>query len=74
MHVGNLEFLRKSAISPRYVLLVVDLYSSKVYVYPMSFRKLILQMLGHFYDEIKHKRNKKNDAFTSGQSISAGKN
>ena len=59
VHVGNLEFLRKSAISPRYVLLVVDLYSSKVYVYPMSFRKLILQMLGHFYDELKHKRNKK---------------
>ena len=59
VHVGNLEFLWKSAISPRYVLLVVDLYSSKVYVYPMSFRKLILQMLGHFYDEIKHKRNKK---------------
>ena len=33
--VGNLEFLGKSTTTPRYVLLVVDLYSSKIYVYPM---------------------------------------
>lgn len=36
--VGNLELT-----IPRYVLLVVDLYSSKVYVYPMRSRKQILQ-------------------------------
>ena len=30
--VGNLEFLGKNATIPRYVLLVVDLYSSKIYV------------------------------------------
>ena len=29
-HVGNLEFLGKSATTPRYVLLVIDLYSSKI--------------------------------------------
>ena len=33
--VANLEFLGKSATVPRYALLAVDLYSSKVYVYPM---------------------------------------
>ena len=31
--VGNLEFLGKNATIPRYVLLVVDLYSSKAYVF-----------------------------------------
>ena len=33
--VGNLEFLGKNATILRYVILIVDLYSSKVYVYPM---------------------------------------
>ena len=31
--MGNLEFLGKNATIPRYVLLVVDLYSSKIYVF-----------------------------------------
>ena len=35
----NLEFLGKSATTPRYVLLAADLYSSKIYVYPMRSRK-----------------------------------
>ena len=34
-NIGNLEFLGKSAVNPKYALLAVDLYSSKVYVYPM---------------------------------------
>ena len=37
--VENLEFLKKSATTPRYMLLAVDLYSSKVYIYPMRSRK-----------------------------------
>ena len=41
--VGNLEFLGSSATTPRFVLLAVDLYSSKVYVYPMRSRNQILQ-------------------------------
>ena len=32
--VGNLEFLGSSATTLRHVLLIVDLYSSKIYVYP----------------------------------------
>ena len=39
--VGNLEFQGKSATTPRYVLLALDLYSSKVYVYPMHSRTQI---------------------------------
>ena len=55
---GNLEFSGKSATTPRYVLLIVDLYSSKIYVYPMHSRKQILQKMTQFY-EIKIKRNKR---------------
>ena len=33
--VGNLEFLGKNAAIPKYASLVVDHFSSKVYVYPM---------------------------------------
>ena len=46
--VGNLELT-----IPRYVLLVVDLYSSKVCVYPMRSRKQILQKMKFFYEEKK---------------------
>ena len=61
--MGNLEFLGKNATIPRYVLLVVDLYSSKVYVYPMRLRKQILQKMKLFYDKVNNKRkNKKNEA------------
>ena len=57
--VGNLEFLGKNATIPRYVLLVVDLYSSKVYVYPMRSRKQILQKMKLFYDEVKNNNKTK---------------
>ena len=57
--VGNLQFLEKNATASRYVLLVVELYSSKVYVYPICSRKQILQKMGQLYNEIKHKRKKK---------------
>ena len=57
--VGNLEFLRKKTTISIYVLLVVDLYSSKVYVYPMRSWKQILQKMKLVYDEIKNKRKNK---------------
>ena len=41
--IESLEFLGKNATIPRYLMLVVDLYSSKVYFYPMRSRKQILQ-------------------------------
>ena len=58
--VGNLEFLEKNATIPRNVLQVVDLYSSKVYVYPMRSRKQNLQKATFFYNEVKKKKIKKN--------------
>ena len=53
--VGNLEFLGKNATFPQYVLLVVDLYTSKVYTYSMKSRKQILQKMKLFYDEVRNK-------------------
>ena len=57
--VGNLEFLGKNATTPQYALMVVDLYSLKVYVYPMRSRKQILQKMKLFYDEVRSKRKNK---------------
>ena len=50
--VANLEFLRKSARTPIYSLLAVDLYSSKVHVYSMRSRKQILQIMKQFYEDM----------------------
>ena len=57
--VGKLEFLGKNAKIPKYVLVFVDLYSSKTYVYPMRSRKQIQQKMKLFYDEVKNKRKNK---------------
>ena len=57
--VGNLEFHRKNATFPRYVLVLVDLFSSKTYTYPMRSRKQIKQKLEKFYEEVKDKRKGK---------------
>ena len=54
--VGNLEFLGKNATFPQYVLVLVDLFSSKVYTYPMRSRKQIRQRLEQFYEEVESKR------------------
>lgn len=42
---ANLEFLGKSAMAPKYALLLLDLYSPKVYVYPMRSQKQLLKYL-----------------------------
>ena len=57
--VGNLEFLGKNATFPQYVLVIVDLFSSKVYTYSMKSRKQILQKLRLFYDDVRNKRKGK---------------
>ena len=57
--IGNLEILVKNATFPQYALVVVDLYSSKVYVYLIRSRKQILQKMKLFYDEVRAKRKGK---------------
>ena len=57
--IANLEFLGKNATFPPYVLVIVDLFSSKVYTYPMKSRKQIRQKLEQFFRDVKSKRNSK---------------
>ena len=57
--IGNLEFLGKNATFPQYVLVIVYLFSSKVYTYPMKSRKQIRQKLEQFYRDVKSKRKGK---------------
>ena len=54
--VGNLEFLGKNATFPQYVLVLVDLFSSKIYTCPMKSRKQIRQRLEQIYEEVESKR------------------
>ena len=56
--VGNLEFLGKNATFPQYVLVLIDLFSSKVYTYPMRSRKQTRQRLEQFYEDVESKRKK----------------
>ena len=48
----------KSAVDPKYCLLVVDLFTSEVYVYPKD-RSLLAKNLEIFYNDIKSKRSGK---------------
>ena len=57
--VGNLEFLGKSAMDPKYCLLFVYLFTSKVYVYSMKSRKFIANKMEIFYKKIEEKRKGK---------------
>ena len=54
--VGNLEFLGKSTINPKYFLLFTDLFTFKVYVYPMKTRKSIANKMEILYKEVEKKR------------------
>ena len=57
--VSNIDFLGKSATNPKYCLLFVDLFTSKVYVYPMKSRKSISNKMEIFYKEVEGKRKGK---------------
>ena len=57
--IADLRFLAKSAVDPKYCLLIVDLFTSKIYVYPMKNRSLLAEKLNLFYKDIKSKRTGK---------------
>ena len=56
--VAFLKFLAKSAVDPKYALVCVDLFTSKVYVYTMRKKSNLVNKLETFYKEIESKRNK----------------
>ena len=57
--IADTRFLAKSAVDLKYCLLLIDLFSSKVYVYPMKNRSLLAKKLRLFYEDIKQKRTGK---------------
>ena len=57
--VANLELSGKNPTFPQYVLVLVDLFSSKVYTYPMKSRKQIRQKLEQFYRDVRSKTKSK---------------
>ena len=59
--VAFLKFFAKSAVDPKYALICVDLFSSKVYVYTMRKKSNLWQKLEIFYKEIDSKRRNKNE-------------
>ena len=56
--IAFLKFLAKSAVDPKYALLCIDLFTSKIYVYTMRKRSNLVNKLETFYKEIKSKRVK----------------
>ena len=44
--IADLRILPKSAVDPKYGLLIVDLFTSKIYTYPMKKRTLFLKKVG----------------------------
>ena len=57
--IADTIFLAKSAVDPKYCLLLVDLFTSKIYVYPMKNRRLLAKTLKLFYEDINRKKTER---------------
>ena len=57
--IADLRFLAKSAVDPKYCLLIVNLFTSKIYVYPMKNRSLLAKKMEILYNDIQPKRTGK---------------
>ena len=55
--IADIRFFSKSAIDPKYCLLIVDLFTSKIYAYHMKSKNLLLRKLNNFYNDISEKRD-----------------
>ena len=51
-----ISFLARSAVDPKFCLLFVDLFTSKIYTYPMKKRNLLAEKMKLFYKDIEKKR------------------
>ena len=54
--IADIRFLAKSAADPHYCLVIVDLFTQKVYTYPMKKRHLLRKKMEDFYNDILPKR------------------
>ena len=55
-NIADTRFLAKSAVDSKYCHLLVDLFTSKIYVYPMKNKSLLAKKLKLFYEDINRKR------------------
>ena len=53
--IADTRFLAKSAVDPKYCLLLVDLFTSKVYIYPMKSTNLLAKKIKLFDEDVKNK-------------------
>ena len=56
--LAYLQFFAKSAVDPKYALVCVDLFTSKVYVYTLRTKNNLFKKIEEFYKEIDDKRIK----------------
>ena len=54
--IADIRFLARSAVDPHYCLVLIDLFTNKVYIYPMKKRLNLASKLEKFYEEINSKR------------------
>ena len=57
--IADIRFFAKSAADPLYCLLITDLFTQKVYTYPMKKRNSLSRKLELFYTEVQNKRKDK---------------
>ena len=53
--IAYISFLARSAVNPKFGLLFVDLFTSKIYTYPMKKRNLLVKKMKLFYKDIENK-------------------
>ena len=56
--LAYIQFFAKSAVDPKYALLCVDLFTSKLYVYTLRTKNNLPKKLEEFYKDIDFKRTK----------------
>ena len=57
--IAYISFLAKSAVDPKFCLSFVNLFTSKIYTFPMKTRNLLAKKMVQFYNDIQKKKKKK---------------
>ena len=55
--IADIRFFAKSAADPHYCLLFVDLFTQKIYTFPMKKGNSLKNKMKLFYQEVNNKRN-----------------
>ena len=55
--IADIRFFSKSAVDAKYSLLIVDIFTSKIYTYLMKSRNIMLKRLNSLYNDISEKRD-----------------